>query len=287
MFCLIMCFVLLHVRGFHAMISYLKRNRDITCRTLWLPLADRVLGPLCLMAPTLTSLVVCDWSYMTDKFYHSGSILCAGWWSYADHCRTSPRIRKYIFNVWYKRHLVQSYPIFYMPVMMITREDLRMLSCYWFWWRWQESDGKFVGFSDEPHLVFEILKFLLEMFLFDIAGLQSLDGQLYFLPKGGHLREFTDEESNFAALLQRAMDLDGVDRETLHHLVTLLMKVGHDKQVIIMHAFVDSHFKYLFAYLDLFSSSWWMLIRITSAKIVIWVKLKWVQCSSQNWWISL
>ena len=43
---------------------------------------------------------------------------------------------------------------------------------------------------------------------------------------GGHLREFTDEESNFAALLQRAMDLDGVDRETLHHLVTLLMKVS-------------------------------------------------------------
>ncbi len=42
---------------------------------------------------------------------------------------------------------------------------------------------------------------------------------------GGQLREFTDEESNFAALLQRAMDLEGVDRETVHHLVTLLMKV--------------------------------------------------------------
>ena len=42
---------------------------------------------------------------------------------------------------------------------------------------------------------------------------------------GGHLREFTDGESNFAALLQRAMDLEGVDRETLHHLVTLLLKV--------------------------------------------------------------
>ncbi len=42
---------------------------------------------------------------------------------------------------------------------------------------------------------------------------------------GGQLREFTDEESNFAALLQRAMDLEGVDRETVHHLVALLMKV--------------------------------------------------------------
>ncbi|ELU08396.1 hypothetical protein CAPTEDRAFT_227700 [Capitella teleta] len=41
---------------------------------------------------------------------------------------------------------------------------------------------------------------------------------------GGHLREYTDGESKFASLLQRAMDLDGVDRETLHHLVSLLMK---------------------------------------------------------------
>ena len=44
---------------------------------------------------------------------------------------------------------------------------------------------------------------------------------------GGNLREFTDEESNFAALLQRAMDLEGVDRETVYLLVGLLMKVGH------------------------------------------------------------
>lgn len=39
------------------------------------------------------------------------------------------------------------------------------------------------------------------------------------------MREYTDGESKFASLLQRAMDLDGVDRETLHHLVSLLMKV--------------------------------------------------------------
>jgi len=43
---------------------------------------------------------------------------------------------------------------------------------------------------------------------------------------GGYLKEFTDDESNFAALLQRAMDLEGVDRETVHQLVALLMKVG-------------------------------------------------------------
>ena len=43
---------------------------------------------------------------------------------------------------------------------------------------------------------------------------------------GGNLREFTDEESNLAALLQRAMDLEGVDRETVHQLVTLLMRVS-------------------------------------------------------------
>ncbi|XP_052767692.1 protein unc-79 homolog [Mya arenaria] len=42
--------------------------------------------------------------------------------------------------------------------------------------------------------------------------------------QGGYLKEFTDEESNFAALLQRAMDLEGVDRETVHQLVALLMK---------------------------------------------------------------
>ncbi|XP_074643701.1 protein unc-79 homolog [Tubulanus polymorphus] len=48
--------------------------------------------------------------------------------------------------------------------------------------------------------------------------------------KGGHLREFTDEESNFAALLQRAMDLEGIDRETVHQLVTLLMKfMSHNR----------------------------------------------------------
>ncbi|XP_059155568.1 protein unc-79 homolog isoform X3 [Physella acuta] len=40
---------------------------------------------------------------------------------------------------------------------------------------------------------------------------------------GGQLREFTDEESNFAALLQRAMDLEGVDRDTVYQLVSLLM----------------------------------------------------------------
>ncbi|XP_052267084.1 protein unc-79 homolog [Dreissena polymorpha] len=42
--------------------------------------------------------------------------------------------------------------------------------------------------------------------------------------QGGYMKEFTDEESNFAALLQRAMDLEGVDRETVHQLVALLMK---------------------------------------------------------------
>ena len=42
---------------------------------------------------------------------------------------------------------------------------------------------------------------------------------------GGHMREFTDEESNFAALLQRAMDLEGVDRDVVYQLVALLMKV--------------------------------------------------------------
>ncbi|GFR86925.1 Unc-79-like protein, partial [Elysia marginata] len=40
---------------------------------------------------------------------------------------------------------------------------------------------------------------------------------------GGQLREFTDEESNFAALLQRAVDLEGLDRDTVYQLVSLLM----------------------------------------------------------------
>ena len=53
------------------------------------------------------------------------------------------------------------------------------------------------------------------------------DTMKYDFILGGNLREFTDEESNFAALLQRAMDLEGVDRETVHELVTLLMKVGN------------------------------------------------------------
>lgn len=43
---------------------------------------------------------------------------------------------------------------------------------------------------------------------------------------GGHLKEFTDGESNFTALLQRAMEMEGVDRETLHQLICLLMKVS-------------------------------------------------------------
>ncbi|ESO85360.1 hypothetical protein LOTGIDRAFT_154853 [Lottia gigantea] len=41
---------------------------------------------------------------------------------------------------------------------------------------------------------------------------------------GGQFREFSDEESNFAALLQRAMDLEGVDRHTVYQLVALLLK---------------------------------------------------------------
>lgn len=48
---------------------------------------------------------------------------------------------------------------------------------------------------------------------------------MWMLESGGQLREFTDEESNFAALLQRAMDLEGVDRNTVYELVALLMKV--------------------------------------------------------------
>ena len=43
---------------------------------------------------------------------------------------------------------------------------------------------------------------------------------------GGHLKEFTDGESNFTALLQKAMEMEGVDRETLHQLICLLMKVS-------------------------------------------------------------
>ena len=43
--------------------------------------------------------------------------------------------------------------------------------------------------------------------------------------EGGHLRVFTDEESNFAALLQRAMDLEGIDRDVVYQLVALLMNV--------------------------------------------------------------
>ncbi|XP_060067575.1 protein unc-79 homolog isoform X2 [Ylistrum balloti] len=41
---------------------------------------------------------------------------------------------------------------------------------------------------------------------------------------GGQLKEFTDEESNFTALLQKAMDMEGVDRDTVYTLVNLLMK---------------------------------------------------------------
>lgn len=45
-----------------------------------------------------------------------------------------------------------------------------------------------------------------------------------YMFSGGQLREFTDEESNFTALLQKAMDLEGVDRDTIYQLVALLMK---------------------------------------------------------------
>ncbi|XP_071164350.1 protein unc-79 homolog isoform X1 [Mytilus edulis] len=40
----------------------------------------------------------------------------------------------------------------------------------------------------------------------------------------GNLKEFSDEDSNFTALLQKAMDMDGVDRDTVSQLVALLMK---------------------------------------------------------------
>lgn len=39
------------------------------------------------------------------------------------------------------------------------------------------------------------------------------------------MKEFTDEESNFTALLQKAMDIEGVDRDVVYQLVALLMKV--------------------------------------------------------------
>lgn len=41
----------------------------------------------------------------------------------------------------------------------------------------------------------------------------------------GNLKEFSDEDSNFTALLQKAMDMDGIDRDTVFQLVALLMKV--------------------------------------------------------------
>lgn len=43
---------------------------------------------------------------------------------------------------------------------------------------------------------------------------------------GGNVKEFSDEDSNFTALLQKAMDMDGVDRDTVFQLVALLMKVS-------------------------------------------------------------
>ena len=55
---------------------------------------------------------------------------------------------------------------------------------------------------------------------------------------GGYLKEFTDEESNFTAILQRAMDLEGVDRETVYQLVSLLMKVP--KKSICLNTFAVS-----------------------------------------------
>ena len=56
--------------------------------------------------------------------------------------------------------------------------------------------------------------------------LLSLFMQIVRSVTGGHLKEFTDGESNFTALLQRAMEMEGVDRETLHQLICLLMKVS-------------------------------------------------------------
>jgi len=57
----------------------------------------------------------------------------------------------------------------------------------------------------------------------------------YIFPVGGNLREFTDGESNFAALLQRAMDLDKADRHTLYHIVTLLMKFMINCRIDVLH----------------------------------------------------
>ncbi|CAD5115352.1 DgyrCDS4332 [Dimorphilus gyrociliatus] len=76
-------------------------------------------------------------------------------------------------------------------------------------------------------------------------------------PGTGHLREFTDEESKLAALLQRAMELEGVDSETVHMLVTFLMKfmttcdvskVNEDKNTSRVQGVVLRHLNVLLGY---------------------------------------
>lgn len=40
----------------------------------------------------------------------------------------------------------------------------------------------------------------------------------------GKLREFTDKESNFCMLLNKALDLENTERHTMHLMITLFMK---------------------------------------------------------------
>ncbi|XP_013379281.1 protein unc-79 homolog [Lingula anatina] len=62
----------------------------------------------------------------------------------------------------------------------------------------------------------------------------SIFGSYMLSGVGGYLREFTDQQSNFSALLQKAMDLEGVDRETVHKVTALLMKfmMNSDQDIV-------------------------------------------------------
>ena len=58
------------------------------------------------------------------------------------------------------------------------------------------------------------------------AGSHSQFGRKLSTAGGGHLREFTDRESNFTSVIQQSVDVKGAHRAVMHQLISLAMKVG-------------------------------------------------------------
>lgn len=118
------------------------------------------------------------------------------------------------------------------------------------------------GYASHNLNILKLIQLTIDMQLNDLGfGTPSLPvGQPpFFSAAGMQVREYLDEKSNFAARLQQALDLEGLDRDTVHRLVSLLLKfmaacdlktISEDRQATKAQSVVIRHLGLLLGYMQ-------------------------------------